>query len=79
MMYLVYLKLSRTVFVVTDPIYPVFGCWHHVKVSCYGGTFFHHLRVKMRGVRMQSCCRQVVIHPQERGARASSEPVGLVH
>jgi hypothetical protein len=28
--------------VVIDYVYPVFGCQHHVKVGCYGGTFFHH-------------------------------------
>lgn len=79
MLYHVYLKLSRTFFVVIDPVYPVSGCQHHVKVGCYREHSATILRVKMRGARMQSCCRQVVAHPQERGARASYKPVGLVH
>jgi len=41
MVYHVYLKLSQTFFVVIDPVYPVFGCQHHVKVGCYGGICHH--------------------------------------
>jgi hypothetical protein len=35
-------SLHTLFFFVIDPVYPVFGCQHHVKFGCYGETLGHH-------------------------------------